>query len=167
MGFQFCGFRLGWSAVFGILPVVGDCINIYFAIQLVRLAQQVDGGLPVAELSKMMSNIVFDFVLGLVPFLGIIAGALYRANSRNALILEHFLTHRARQNLGLELPDKTPPLKVEDVAKWFDFVKKKDDKTVSTREVTGDDSVTTGYSRSLAASSTATTLAEPSVSVPE
>ncbi|KAF5098428.1 hypothetical protein D0Z00_002041 [Geotrichum galactomycetum] len=47
----------------------------------------------------MMTNIMIDFALGLTPVLGIIAGALYKANSRNSLILSHFLTKRAKENV--------------------------------------------------------------------
>lgn len=99
MLFSFCGVRLGWSAVIGIIPVIGDCINIYLSIQLVRMAQNIDGGLPVAIQSKMMANITLDFLLGITPVLGIVAGALYKSNSRNSLILEHYLRERAEANV--------------------------------------------------------------------
>lgn len=105
--FSMCGLRVGWSAVIGILPVIGDVINLYMALKLVRLAQTVDEGLPAWVVSKMMTNIAIDFALGFTPVLGTIAGALYRANSRNSLILEHFLRKRAKQNVakGLYLVD--------------------------------------------------------------
>lgn len=99
MLFSFCGVRLGWSAVIGIIPFIGDCINIYLSIQLVRMAQKIDGGLPVAIQSKMMANITLDFLLGITPVLGIVAGALYKSNSRNSLILEHYLRERAQANV--------------------------------------------------------------------
>lgn len=97
--FSMCGLRLGWSAVIGIVPVIGDIINLYLSMQLIKLAQEVDEGLPAFTVSKMMSNVMIDFLLGLTPVLGTIAGALYKANSRNALILEHFLKKRALDNI--------------------------------------------------------------------
>lgn len=84
----------------GIIPVIGDIVNLYMSMQLVKLAQTIDdGGLPALEVSKMMSNIMIDFLLGLTPVLGVIAGALYKANSRNSLILSHFMTKRAKANV--------------------------------------------------------------------
>jgi hypothetical protein len=86
--------------VIGIIPVVGDIVNLYLSLQLVKLAQTIDdGGLPSLVVSKMMTNIMIDFALGLTPVLGIVAGALYKANSRNSLILSHFLTKRAKENV--------------------------------------------------------------------
>lgn len=122
MLFSLCGLRLGWSAVIGIIPVIGDCINIYMALQLVRLAQKIDGGLPVTEQSKMMTNVFIDFAMGIIPVVGIVAGALYRANSRNALILQHYLRKKAENNVqqGLFLLDPA----AQSGKGWFHFGKK-------------------------------------------
>lgn len=43
------------------------------AMMVLRTCQQVEGGLPAAVKSKMMFNIVLDFAVGLVPFVGDIA----------------------------------------------------------------------------------------------
>lgn len=100
IGFSMCGMRLGWSSIIGILPVVGDLINLYLSLQVIRLSNTVDDALPPAILAQMILNIVIDFVLGILPILGTIAGALYKANSRNSLILEHFLKKRAAENIA-------------------------------------------------------------------
>lgn len=50
----------------------------------------------------MMRNLALSEVVGLVPFLGDIFIAWWRANSRNAWLLEAFLTERAIQNLAIE-----------------------------------------------------------------
>lgn len=44
---------------------------------LVRKAAKIEGGLPNAIKSKMLVNIVLDFGLGLVPFLGDIADSIF------------------------------------------------------------------------------------------
>jgi hypothetical protein len=50
------------------------------AMMVYRTCQQVEGGLPVAVRSQMMFNIVIDFFIGLVPFLGDMAdGKLLQA----------------------------------------------------------------------------------------
>lgn len=47
--------------------------------------------------SRMMLNVMIDFVIGLVPFVGDIADAAYRANTRNAWLLELYLTNKAAE----------------------------------------------------------------------
>jgi len=43
------------------------------AIMVLRTCEQVEGGLPADVRAKMYVNIVLDFGIGLVPFLGDIA----------------------------------------------------------------------------------------------
>ena len=44
----------------------------------------------------MISNIMLDFLVGLVPFLGDVANALFRANTRNAVALEKMLNNHVK-----------------------------------------------------------------------
>lgn len=55
---------------------------------------KVDDGLPLTILSRMVFNILVDFVIGLVPFVGDLADAAYRANIRNAWLLELYLVNK-------------------------------------------------------------------------
>jgi hypothetical protein len=96
--FKLCGCRAGWSAIIGFIPVVGDIINIWLGMSLIHLAERIDGGLPASVRSRMVSNVVIDFVLGFTPVLGSIAGAVYKSNSRNYLILEQYLRTKYRDN---------------------------------------------------------------------
>lgn len=63
-------------------------------MMVVRSCQGVDGGLPAALHMKMMINVIIDFVIGLVPFIGDLADAIYKANTRNAVILETHLREK-------------------------------------------------------------------------
>lgn len=51
-----------------------------------------------------MVNVALDFIIGLVPG----AEAIYRGNTRNALLLEDFLRERAEKNLRKtgQLPER-------------------------------------------------------------
>jgi hypothetical protein len=49
----------------------------------------------------MVMNIIIDFVIGLVPFLGDIADTFFRCNTRNAVALEKMLNARVK---ALEKP---------------------------------------------------------------
>lgn len=58
-----------------------------------------------------MFNIIFDFFLGLVPFVGDIADAAFRCNTRNAVLLEAHLREKGKRNLekkGLPVPPVDP-----------------------------------------------------------
>ncbi len=49
----------------------------------------------------MMFNIALDFGVGLIPILGDVADAIYRANTRNAWLLEAYLAKKAEaQRIG-------------------------------------------------------------------
>jgi hypothetical protein len=64
------------------------------ALMVVKTCQKIDGGLPQTLRARMMFNIVLDFGLGLVPLLGDVADAIFRANTRNAWLLEMYLTKK-------------------------------------------------------------------------
>ena len=81
------------------------------ALMVLRTCQQVEGGLPADIKMKMYVNIVLDFGIGLVPFLGDIADALFRANTRNAVVLEKFLRAKGAKALkaqGQRIPTIDP-----------------------------------------------------------
>lgn len=52
---------------------IGDVIDAFMALMVLRTCQQVEGGLPNSVRSKMVFNIIVDFAVGLVPFIGDIA----------------------------------------------------------------------------------------------
>jgi len=91
----------------GIIPFAGDILDAFMAIMVLRTCQQVDGGLPSSVKAKMMFNIVLDFGIGLTPVIGDIADAIFRANTRNAIVLEKFLRNRGVKNL--ETAGQRPP----------------------------------------------------------
>ena len=47
----------------------------------------------------MQMNMMIDFVIGLVPFIGDIADAMYKCNTRNVVLLEKELRRRGAQRL--------------------------------------------------------------------
>ncbi|KAL1894919.1 hypothetical protein Sste5346_005606 [Sporothrix stenoceras] len=93
--FNCCGIRFGWSSVIGIFPVIGDAIDLLLAYLVVKNCAKIDGGLPPSLQYRMYFNILLDFGIGLVPFVGDVADAIFRANTRNAWILEEYLIKKA------------------------------------------------------------------------
>ncbi|KAI4247174.1 MAG: hypothetical protein L6R40_001517 [Gallowayella cf. fulva] len=92
-----CGIRFGLSSVVGLIPALGDFIDVFFALMLYLNCCKV--GLDAATKSKMTFNIILDFVLGLTPVLGDIADAFFKANTRNLVELEKFLVKKGEKNL--------------------------------------------------------------------
>jgi hypothetical protein len=92
---------------------IGDVVDALMALMVVRTCQQVEGGLPASVKTKMMFNIVLDFGIGLVPFVGDLVDALFRANTRNAIVLEEYLRDQGAKKLkaqGRVVPvDPTDP----------------------------------------------------------
>lgn len=64
---------------------------------VLNTCRKVDGGLPSNVQSKMLINIFLDFVVGLVPFLGDVADALFRCNTKNAILLEKHLYEKGQR----------------------------------------------------------------------
>ncbi|KAG6016746.1 hypothetical protein E4U43_003180 [Claviceps pusilla] len=93
--FTIFGVGFGWSTVIGIIPAIGDAIDGLMSLSVFRKCCKVDGGLPHSVKVRMMMNVALDFVIGLVPG----AEAIYRGNTRNALLLEHYLREKAEQKL--------------------------------------------------------------------
>jgi hypothetical protein len=76
----------------GLIPGIGDAatnaITAYIIFQAWRL------GVPRSVLTRMLSNLGIDFVVGLVPVFGDLFDIGYKANRRNARLLRRHFTER-------------------------------------------------------------------------
>lgn len=84
----------------GFIPFIGDIIDGLLAMSIVSAAKSIDGGLPDSVVAQMYANVVVDFGIGLIPFVGDIADMLYKANTRNLQLLEKHLVKKAGQQPG-------------------------------------------------------------------
>ncbi|KAJ5335790.1 uncharacterized protein N7506_005726 [Penicillium brevicompactum] len=96
--FNLCGIHFGWGSVIGLVPLIGDFSDFLLATLVVRTCGEIDGGLPIALRLKMIGNIALDLIIGLTPFIGDLADAIYKANMRNAHILESYLREKVAEN---------------------------------------------------------------------
>ncbi|KAI0714262.1 hypothetical protein C8T65DRAFT_644462 [Cerioporus squamosus] len=97
-GFRFCGMRFGWTFLIGIIPGAGDVADAALNYLLVvRKAKQAE--IPGWLLRQMLLNNAVSAAVGLVPFIGDVILAMYKANSRNAALLEEFLRIRGDEYL--------------------------------------------------------------------
>jgi hypothetical protein len=89
----------------------GDILDAFMAMMVLRTCEQIEGGLPADVKARMMFNIVIDFIVGLVPFVGDIADAVFRANTKNAAELEKYLRKKGQATLkaqGVAVPAVDP-----------------------------------------------------------
>lgn len=81
--------RVGLDPLLGLLPGAGDflgtALSAYIVIESARL------GVPRAALVEMVSNILFETVLGTVPVVGDVVDAAWKANVKNIKVLEEHL----------------------------------------------------------------------------
>ncbi|KAK4051549.1 Endocytosis and vacuole integrity protein [Microbotryomycetes sp. JL201] len=95
-GMNLCGFRVGWTFWLGLIPLAGDIASMLLGYTLVlRKCRQAE--LPAMLSQRMAFNQAVAFGIGLVPFVGDLLAAVWKANSRNAALLEAFLIERAKK----------------------------------------------------------------------
>ncbi|PVF97940.1 hypothetical protein CPB86DRAFT_674759, partial [Serendipita vermifera] len=101
-GFHICGIRFGWTFIIGFIPVVGDVADAILNYTLVvRKARQAE--IPSWLLRKMLANNAVSAACGAVPVIGDIILGIYKANSRNAALLEEFLRIRGEEFLKVDV----------------------------------------------------------------
>ncbi|KAI9254543.1 hypothetical protein BDA99DRAFT_562642 [Phascolomyces articulosus] len=99
---KICCCWIGYDVLLDFIPIVGKVISLCFSLSMYRLSCQCE--LPASLRRTMLYHITVDFVLGLVPILGIVLTALYRANTKNARLLRRFLYQRAAQQQQQQQP---------------------------------------------------------------
>lgn len=97
--FSLCGLRFGWSSIIGLVPAIGDFADMLLALMVFRTCCQVEPPLKSSTKMRMQMNIVIDFAIGLVPFLGDLCDAAFKCNTRNAVLLEEELRERGKKRL--------------------------------------------------------------------
>lgn len=68
-------------------------------MMVVKNCEDIEGGLPSRLRTTMLINVIIDFIIGLIPFLGDVVDAVYKCNTRNAVILEKHLREKGAKSL--------------------------------------------------------------------
>ncbi|KAF8813405.1 hypothetical protein BYT27DRAFT_7131492 [Phlegmacium glaucopus] len=99
-GFSLCGMQFGWTFVIGLVPIAGDVANAALNYHLVvRKARNAD--LPDWLVGRMLINNALSAGVGFIPLIGDVLLAVYKANSRNAALLEEYLRIRGDEFLKM------------------------------------------------------------------
>lgn len=119
MWFSLLGMKFGWSNVVGLVPVAGALISNYWSIRIYLLARKLDDGLPLDIQLIFFFNILVDFLLSLIPFVGDLIEIGYKANLRNFLLLEKHLVRVGEKNLGIIREEDVRPGFINDKVQPF------------------------------------------------
>lgn len=84
--------RLGLDVVLDLVPVVGDTIAAALGAWLVWEAR--NAGMSKWQMARMMSNVAFDWALGLIPWIGAVPDFFFRSNTRNLRMIKRHLDRR-------------------------------------------------------------------------
>jgi hypothetical protein len=77
--------RVGVDPLLSVVPfgsLLGTAASLYI------VAEAAVYGVPAATLARMLANLAVDTVLGLVPLVGPLVDAAWRANERNVALFE-------------------------------------------------------------------------------
>jgi len=78
--------KFGLDAVIGMVPVIGDVVSAGIGAYLVLEARELGASRWLQ--SRMVGNLILDFLIGAIPLLGDFFDALYRAHYRNLQLLQ-------------------------------------------------------------------------------
>lgn len=90
--------RVGLDPLLGLVPGAGDTIAAIMAAATLTTAVRL--GVPRIVLARMGLNIGGDYLLGLVPVLGDLGDAAFRANRRNLALLRRHATGPTKPTVG-------------------------------------------------------------------
>ncbi len=80
---------IGLDVILDLIPVGGDLIAALMGLYMVWEAQNLK--MPMSATLRMLGNVGFDFLLGLIPWVGAIPDFFFRSNSRNLKIIKKHL----------------------------------------------------------------------------
>ncbi len=80
---------VGLDALVGLIPVGGDVVAAAMGLYMVWEARNLN--MTKGAMARMVGNVGFDFLLGLVPGVGDAADFFFRSNSRNLKIIKKHL----------------------------------------------------------------------------
>ncbi|MBY8827711.1 DUF4112 domain-containing protein [Hephaestia mangrovi] len=81
--------KIGLDVILDVVPVVGDTIAAALGAWLIWEAR--NAGMSKWQMARMTGNVGFDWLLGLVPVVGIVPDFFFRSNTRNLRMIKRHL----------------------------------------------------------------------------
>ena len=92
--FQIAGRKVGWDAIVGLIPVVGDIAMAVVGAYPIYVARKHHLGKTVQ--ARMAANLLIDWAVGEIPVLGDLFDVAFKANLKNADLLERAAKMRTK-----------------------------------------------------------------------
>ncbi len=92
------GIRLGFDAILGLVPVVGDLLAQAISTYIIWEARRL--GVSKLTLLRMFANTLVDTVIGAVPIAGDVFDVAFRANMKNLRLLQRHLEKQGYRPAG-------------------------------------------------------------------
>jgi len=81
------GYKIGWDAVIGLIPGIGDLIGMlisgYIVVEGVKL------GASRIVILRMVLNVILEGVIGAIPVIGDLFDMVFKSNMRNIKLLNN------------------------------------------------------------------------------
>jgi hypothetical protein len=86
--------QVGLDVILDLVPVVGDVAAAALGAYIVWEGRNI--GMSKTQIARMAGNVGFDWLLGLIPWVGAIPDFFFRSNTRNLrMIKRHLDKHHA------------------------------------------------------------------------
>jgi hypothetical protein len=86
------GRRIGIDGFITLVPGIGDAVGL--GLSMVVVTAGVVAGVSIPTVLRMLVNVAFEGVVGLIPFGGAVFDMAYKANDRNVRLIEADLADR-------------------------------------------------------------------------
>lgn len=84
--------KFGLDSILGLIPGVGDASGAAVGAYLLRAAHNL--GVPTVVMVRMLVNLTIDAAIGVIPIVGDYFDVLFKANSKNARLIEAAVMNR-------------------------------------------------------------------------
>ena len=91
-------YRFGLDPLIGLVPGLGDAVSAVFSGYIILQASRL--GAPQSVVTRMITNVALDTLVGWVPVLGDLFDVAWKSNLRNMALLEGHLRQPAATRAG-------------------------------------------------------------------
>jgi hypothetical protein len=94
----FLNIRIGLDPILGLVPWFGDTVSALFSLYLIGASIQYRA--PKVVILRMAMNVAFDYLLGIIPFVGDASDFFVKSNRWNMNLLRRYAQERRRPRLS-------------------------------------------------------------------
>lgn len=88
------GYRIGLDGIIGLIPGIGDAAGLAASSYILLRARHF--GVPRIVMTRMLGNVLLDFLIGAIPVLGDLFDFGFKANRRNIGLMQQYLANERR-----------------------------------------------------------------------